>query len=99
MGRDDRRHLRSEIWRESITDEVSEELSFHVEMRARELAAELAALAPILDPRRGGGQRGDALDLEAGVERREVPVGGCELSRDPVGGRDRAGLADRDVEP
>jgi putative ABC transport system permease protein len=39
MKNDQRKNLRSDIWRESVSEEVSEELSFHVEMRARELAA------------------------------------------------------------
>ena len=33
----ERKNLRSDIWRESVADEVGEELAFHVEMRAREL--------------------------------------------------------------
>jgi predicted permease len=39
MARADRRHLHSEIWRESVAEEVGEELAFHIEARARELAA------------------------------------------------------------
>ena len=33
------RHLRSIVWRKSVEDEVDSELSFHLEMRTRELMA------------------------------------------------------------
>ena len=36
MKRDNRRNLHSDIWRESVKEEVAEELAFHIEMRARE---------------------------------------------------------------
>src|SRR4051812_20764642 len=35
-----RRNLHSDIWRESVSEEVNEELAFHIEMRARELHAQ-----------------------------------------------------------
>src|SRR4051794_37898587 len=35
---DSRKNLKSDIWRETVSEEVTAELSFHVEMRARELA-------------------------------------------------------------
>ena len=37
--RDQRRNLRSDLWRETVAEEVGAEFDFHVEMRARELIA------------------------------------------------------------
>src|SRR5688500_4631254 len=67
MNSDQRKNLRSDIWRESVSDEVSEELSFHVEMRARELAAKQGI--DIEDARRTAMARfGDIKDVQAQCE-------------------------------
>ena len=66
MPERERKHLRGPVWRESVTDEVSAELSFHVEMRARELAARGLDLE---EARRAAlAQFGDISDVRAECE-------------------------------
>ena len=66
MTQDNRRNLRSDIWRESVSEEVTEELSFHIEMRAREMEARGV---PLEEARRRAAARfGDLRHVQAECE-------------------------------